>query len=60
MIGKQRKPEITRMSQLLDELRSASFDKLKVFEGVNAREVETYLRQNSQMVHDVVILSSRR
>jgi hypothetical protein len=60
MIGKQRKPEITRMSQLQDELRKASFDKLKVFERANSRDVETYLRQNSQMVHDVVILSTRR
>ena len=60
MIGKQRKPEITRMSQLQDELRKASFDRLKVFEGANSRDVEAYLRQNSQMVHDVVILSSKR
>jgi hypothetical protein len=60
MIGKQRKPEITRMSQLQEELRKTSFDKLKVFEGANCREVEAYLRQNSQMLHDVVILSSRR
>jgi hypothetical protein len=59
MIGKQRKPEITRMSQLQDELRKA-IDKLKVFEGANSREIEAYLRQNSQMVHDVVILSSKR
>jgi hypothetical protein len=60
MIGKQKRPAITRMSELQEELRKASFDRLKVFEGTNAREVETYLRQNSQMVHDVVILSSRR
>ena len=60
MIGKQKKPEITRMNQLQEELRNASFDKLKVFEGANARDVEAYLKQNSQMVHDVVILSSRR
>jgi hypothetical protein len=48
------------MSQLQDELRKASFDKLKVFEGANSRDVEAYMRQNSQMVHDVVILSTRR
>jgi hypothetical protein len=48
MIGKQGKPEITRMSQLQGELRNATFDKLKIFEGANAREVEAYLRQNSQ------------
>jgi hypothetical protein len=60
MVGKQRKPEITRMSQLQDELRHAQVDKLKVFESANSRDVEAYLRQNSQMIHDVVILSSRR
>jgi len=48
MIGKQGKPEITRMSRLQGELRNATFDKLKIFEGANAREVEAYLRQNSQ------------
>jgi hypothetical protein len=48
------------MSQLQDELRNATVDKLKVFEGANAREVETYLRQNSQMIHDIIILSIRR
>jgi len=36
MIGKQRKPEITRMSQLQEELRNASFSKLKVFEAVSS------------------------
>ncbi len=60
MIGKQKKPEITRMNQLQEELRNASFDKLKVFESANSRDIEAYLRQNSQMVHDVVVLSSRR
>ena len=48
------------MSQLQDELRKATFDKLKVFEAANAREVETYLRQNSQMIHDIIVLSIRR
>ena len=60
MIGKQRKPEITRMSQLQDELRNASCEKLKVFERANSRDVEAYLRQNSQMIHDVVILSIKK
>jgi len=52
--------DVARMSQLQDELRNATFDKLKVFEGANSRDVQAYLRQNSQMVHDVVVLSSRR
>ena len=60
MIGKQRKPEITRMSQLQDELRNASFDKLKVFERVaSTREIDSYIRQNRQLIHDVIILSHR-
>jgi hypothetical protein len=60
MIGKQRKPEITRMSQLQDELRNASFAKLKVFEGVSsAQEIDSYLRQNRQLTHDIIILSHR-
>ena len=61
MIGKQRKPEITRMSQLQEELRNASFDKLKVFEGVSsAQEVDSYIRQNRQLSHDVIILSGKK
>ena len=60
MIGKQKKPEITRMSQLQDELRNATFDKLKVFERVTStREIDYYLRQNRQMTHDIIILSHR-
>ena len=58
MIG--RKPEITRMSQLQDELRHSSLDKLKVFERVtSAQEIDSYLRQNRQMTHDIIILSHR-
>ena len=61
MIGKQKKPEITRMSQLQDELRNATFAKLKVFENVSsAQEIDGYLRQNRQLVHDVIIVSSRK
>jgi hypothetical protein len=61
MIGKQKKPEITRMSQLQEELRNASFDKLKVFEKVSsAQEIDNYIRQNRQLVHDVIIVSSRK
>jgi hypothetical protein len=60
MIGKQRRPEITRMSQLQDELRNASFDKLKVFEGVTSvQEIDSYIRQNRQLTHDVIIVSHR-
>jgi hypothetical protein len=60
MIGKQRKPEITRMSQLQDELRNATFDKLKVFERVtSAQAIDSYLRQNRQLTHDIIILSHR-
>ena len=60
MIGKQRKPEITRMSQLQDELRNASCEKLKVFELVaSTQEIDSYLRQNRQLFHDVIIVSHR-
>jgi hypothetical protein len=59
MIGKPK--EITRMSDLIESLRTTiRHDKIKVLERATAREVETYLRQNSHMVHDVVILSTRR
>jgi hypothetical protein len=61
MIGRQRKPEITRMSQLQEELRSASFDKLKIFESVSSGQaIDNYIRQNRQLVHDVIIVSSRK
>jgi hypothetical protein len=61
MIGKQRKPEITRMSQLQEELRNTSFDKLKVLENVtSAQEIDNYLRQNRQLTHDVIVVSSKK
>jgi hypothetical protein len=61
MIGKQRRPEITRMSQLQEELRNATFDKIKVFEGVtSAQEMDSYIRQNRQLTHDVIIVSSKK
>ena len=61
MIGKQKKPEITRMSQLQEELRNTSFDKLKVFESVSsAQEIDSYLRQNRQLLHDVIVVSSKK
>jgi hypothetical protein len=59
MIGKQKKPEITRMSQLQEELRHASYDKIKVFEGITSvQDIDSYLRQNRQWSHDVIIVSS--
>jgi hypothetical protein len=61
MIGKQKKPEITRMSQLQEELRNTTFGKLEVFEGItSAQEVDNYLRQNRQLTHDVIIISSKK
>ena len=61
MIGKQRRPEITRMSQLQEELRNASFDKLKVFEGITSvQDIDSYLRQNRQLSHDVIVVSSKK
>ena len=58
MIGMRK--EITRMSELLDALRTTKHDKIKVFERVTARDVEAYLRQNGQLSHDVIIVSSRK
>ena len=61
MIGKQKKSEITRLSQLQEELRNTTFGKLKVFEGItSAQEVDNYLRQNRQLTHDVIIISSKK
>jgi hypothetical protein len=49
------------MSQLQEELRNASFDKLRVFENVSsAQEIDNYFRQNRQLSHDVIILSSKK
>jgi hypothetical protein len=58
MIGKPR--EITRMSELLESLRTTRHDKIKVLERATARDVETYMRQNSHMSHDVIVVSSRK
>jgi hypothetical protein len=61
MIGKQKRPEITRMSQLQEELRSASFDKIKVLEGITSvQEIDSYIRNNRQLSHDVIIVSSKK
>ncbi len=57
MIGK--KPEITRMTELVEALRTTKHDKLKVLERTTAKEVEAYLRMNSQLSHDVIVVSSR-
>jgi hypothetical protein len=57
MIGKR--PEITRMADLIEALRSAKHDKLKILEQATAREVEAYLRQNSQFSHDIIVVSHR-
>jgi hypothetical protein len=57
MIGKR--PEITRMTDLVEALRHAKHDRIKVLERATAREVETYLRQNNQMSHDVIVVSHR-
>jgi hypothetical protein len=58
MIGNRK--EITRMSELLECLRTAKHDRIKVLETATARDVEAYLRQNSQMVQDVIIVSRRK
>ena len=48
------------MNQLQDELRNATVDKLKVFERVtSAQAIDSYIRQNRQLTHDVIILSHR-
>lgn len=57
MIGKR--PEITRMTELLEALRATKPDKLKVLERATAREVEAYLRQHAQLFHDVIIVSAK-
>jgi hypothetical protein len=57
MIGKRK--EITRMTELIESLRNAKHDKLKVLEKSTAQEVQDYLRQNSQYSHDVIVVSSR-
>jgi hypothetical protein len=57
MIGKKR--DITRMTELLESLRNAKHDKLKVLEGATAQEVQDYLRQNGQFSHDVIVVSHR-
>ena len=60
MIGKSRSREITRKSELMEELRRAEFDRVKVFEQISsAQEVENYIRQNRQWHHSIIIVSHR-
>jgi len=42
------------MSELVEALRNAKYDKQ-----ATAKDVETYLHQNAQMSHDVIVVSSR-
>jgi hypothetical protein len=49
------------MSQLQEELRNASCDKLKIFENVSSGQaIDSYIRQNRQLDHDVIIVSSKK
>jgi hypothetical protein len=48
------------MSDLVESLRTAKHDRIKVLERATARDVETYLRQNSHMSQDVIVVSSRK
>ncbi len=58
MIGK--KTEIATMPDLIRALQSTKHDKIKVLEQATAKDVEAYLRQNSQMLNDVIIVSGRK
>ena len=61
MIGEKGSLRSLRMSQLQEELRNASFDKLKIFENVSSvQAIDSYIRQNRQLVHDVIIVSSKK
>jgi hypothetical protein len=60
MIGQSKQREITRKSELVEELRKADFDKVQVFEEVSsAQAVENYIRQNRQWHHSIVVISHR-
>jgi hypothetical protein len=60
MIGKSKRREITRKSELVEELRQADFDKVQVFEEVtSAQQIETYIRQNRQWHHSIIVVSHR-
>jgi hypothetical protein len=56
VIGKRK--EITR-TELLESLRNAKYDKLKLLEKTKAQEVQDYMRQNGQFTHDVIVVSHR-
>lgn len=61
MIGKQRKNEITSKSALLEEIKSADFDKVQVWnELTSGQEVTNYMRRNNGMTHGVIVISYRK
>ena len=60
MIGKSKQREITRKSELVEELRKADFDKIQVFEEVaSAQGIENYIRQHRQWHHSIIVVSHR-
>jgi hypothetical protein len=60
MIGKAKNKEITQKRELIEELRAAVFDKIKVFDNAaSASDVENYIRQNRQLQHSIVVVSHR-
>jgi hypothetical protein len=46
------------MTDFVEVLRNAKHDKIKVLEQATGQEVDAYLRQNSQLSHDVIIVDS--
>lgn len=60
MIGKTKQREITRKSELVEELRTATLDKIRVFENAaSAADAEKYIRQNRQLIHSIIVVSHR-
>ena len=60
MIGAQRKREITTRSELVEELRTATLDKIKVFDNAtSAADAEHYIRQNRQLTHSIIVVSHK-
>jgi hypothetical protein len=60
MIGKQRRNEIRNKSRLIEELRTAEFDQVVVWDDVTSgQEVTNYIRRNSAMKHSIIIVSYR-
>ena len=58
MIGK--KAEITKISDLIRALQITKAERIKVLEQASAKDVEAYMRQNSQLSHDVIVVSSKK